>query len=95
MRTIGFCIALLAGTLTASSSLAQTCTKPCPSHQCAIQCLGPNCSAYCVRSVGPKLSGSAKQSGSGATEPSGDLHITIPNASPELAEKIRRSIEDR
>jgi hypothetical protein len=77
------CIATLP--FAATSASAQTCTKPCPSHQCAEQCYKGDCESYCVRDVGPVI----------ASRQPGKFTLTVPNASPELAEKIRRAIEDQ
>jgi hypothetical protein len=62
------------------------CPTNCPSRQCAHQCLGPDCSFYCVRSPpGPRAT----------SMPAADLDLHIPNATPALAARIRSLIEDK
>jgi hypothetical protein len=73
--------------LTANAAFAQTCKKPCPSHQCAEQCYNGACDWYCVRDIGPLPAEASK--------PPGKFTLTIPNATPQLAEKIRRAIEEQ
>ena len=73
--------------VTANSAFAQTCKKPCPSHQCAEQCYKGACDYYCVRDIGPVIAEVGK--------PPGKFTLTIPNATSQLAEKIRRAVEEQ
>jgi len=68
-----------------STALAQddVCRK-CRSKQCAHQCFAGICSWYCVKTEQPK----AQSQGT-------DLHLHLPNATPELAARIRRLIEEK
>lgn len=80
-------LCILTASLTTTGASAQTCQKPCPSNQCAEQCYKGACDSYCVRDVRPSVETSRQQSGK--------FTLTIPNATPGLAEKIRRAIEEQ
>jgi hypothetical protein len=87
MTKIAVGIFLIVSISALNEAVAQTCAKPCPSNQCAVQCYKGSCDAYCVRIVRPADTAVRSQPG--------ELRLNIPNATPELAEKIRRAIEDQ
>lgn len=82
-----FALLFLGASLAPLGAVAQTveCQQlKCASNQCAHQCVGGSCSDYCVRQ---------EPISSNANVQRNDFDLRVPNATPELGEKIRKLIE--